>query len=199
VSSCTVKGGGAVAATAFGFTVRNLAPAVHTQQLNESLTLLWNELVQTLLFTLIGAAMDFSRLDSAALGWGALVLVLALLVRITAAFATMLEKAHFTWCERLFVGIAWLPKPTVQAAVSSMPLDRLSATHAHAVDIARAYQLLTISVLAIFITAPLGSVLIAQLGPRWLSRDSKPDEVDVKIGEVTEADTVATEAIYTVR
>jgi solute carrier family 9B (sodium/hydrogen exchanger), member 1/2 len=192
------QGGGAVAATAFGFAVRNLAPAAHTEQLNESLALLWSELVQTLLFTLIGAAIDFSKLDSAALGWGALVLVLALLVRITAAFATMLEKTHFTWCERLFVGIAWLPKATVQAAVSSMPLDRLSAAHASEVDIARAYQLLTISVLAIFITAPLGSVLIALLGPRWLLRDCKPDETDAESGDVAEADTVATDVTDTV-
>jgi solute carrier family 9B (sodium/hydrogen exchanger), member 1/2 len=195
------QGGGAVAVVSFGFAVRNLAPAEHIEPLNESLELLWSELVQTLLFTLIGAAIDFSKLNGAALGWGTLVLVVALLVRITAAFATMLEKAHFTWWERLFVGVAWLPKATVQAAVASMPLDRLSAVHASALDIARAYQLLTISVLAIFITAPLGSVLITLLGPRWLSRDSKPDETDADVTDVTEveeAHTTATEVGDTV-
>jgi solute carrier family 9B (sodium/hydrogen exchanger), member 1/2 len=167
------QGAGALAAFIFGFTVRNAAPASAQQQctaqLLSSLQLLWTELLRTLLFTLIGAEVDLHKLNSSALGWGALMLALALLLRVALTFATMLEKPHFTRYERLFVAAAWT-KATVQAVTASMPLDALIAAGAGAAAIERAHQLLTISIMAIFVTAPLGSVLITVLGPRCLSK-----------------------------
>jgi NhaP-type Na+/H+ or K+/H+ antiporter len=100
------QGAGALAAFTFGFAVRNLMPEQHTAQLLTALQLLWTELLRTLLFTMIGAEVNLTKLNSTALGWGALMLALALLLRVALAFATMLEKRHFSCWERLCVAAA---------------------------------------------------------------------------------------------
>ena len=69
--------------------------------------------------------------------------------------------------ERLFVALAWLPKATVQAAVGAVALDAAESDGAED----RARVVLTVAVLAIVMTAPLGAVLIAVFGPRLLTHD----------------------------
>ena len=56
---------------------------------------------------------------------------------------------HLTWKERLFCVIAYLPKATVQAAIGSVPL---------AAGLACGKIVLSVAVLAIIITAPLGAI-----------------------------------------
>ena len=55
------------------------------------------------------------------------------------------------WKERLFCVIAYLPKATVQAAIGGMPL---------AMGLSCGNIVLTVAVLSILITAPLGAFLI---------------------------------------
>jgi hypothetical protein len=61
--------------------------------------------------------------------------------------------------ERLFALIAYLPKATVQAALGAVPL---------AAGVPGGAEILSVAVLSILITAPLGLVLIRALGPRLL-------------------------------
>ncbi|MGL5258932.1 MAG: cation:proton antiporter, partial [Lachnospiraceae bacterium] len=53
--------------------------------------------------------------------------------------------------ERLFLAIAYLPKATVQAAICGLPL---------AMGLACGEIVLTVGVLSILITAPIGAILI---------------------------------------
>ncbi|MCK7487069.1 MAG: hypothetical protein MZU97_17345 [Bacillus subtilis] len=53
--------------------------------------------------------------------------------------------------ERWFVAFAYIPKATVQAAIGSIPLS---------LGIASGELILTVAVLAILLTAPLGAFLI---------------------------------------
>jgi NhaP-type Na+/H+ or K+/H+ antiporter len=69
--------------------------------------------------------------------------------------------------ERLFVALAWLPKATVQAAVGPVALD-LARGRSDPATVAMATTVLTIAVLSILITAPLGALLIAVTGPKLL-------------------------------
>lgn len=62
--------------------------------------------------------------------------------------------------ERLFCIVAYLPKATVQAAIGSIPLS-LGLSCGNAV--------LSVAVLAILITAPLGAIGIDALAPRLLN------------------------------
>lgn len=70
----------------------------------------------------------------------------------------------------IFVNLAWIPKATVQAALGPQPLDMLRDAPPDDPQIPIAKLLLTTAVLAIIITAPLGSVGISLSGPRFLNR-----------------------------
>ena len=61
--------------------------------------------------------------------------------------------------EKLFCAIAYMPKATVQAAIGAIPL---------AMGLEAGNLILTVAVLAIIITAPLGAVGIDRLQRRLL-------------------------------
>ena len=64
--------------------------------------------------------------------------------------------------ERLFCVIAYLPKATVQAAIGSVPL---------AMGLPCGQIVLSVAVLAILITAPLGAIGIDKTAPRLLKKE----------------------------
>lgn len=90
---------------------------------------------------------------------GFAVLCAGLAIRIV---ITYIGTSHndLTWKEKLFVAIAWLPKATVQAAIGSIALDTARLRGSDPNDIYRGNVILTIAVLGILITAPLGAALI---------------------------------------
>lgn len=101
---------------------------------------------EILLFVLVGATVDIKY--AVAAGIGAVVLIMgALLFRMAGVYACMI-KTKLTLKERLFCMIAYMPKATVQAAIGSLPL---------AMGLPCGKIVLTVAVLAILITAPLGA------------------------------------------
>lgn len=78
----------------------------------------------------------------------------------------------------------------VQAALAPDALDKVRGDPDHTqLDIDRGEQMLTIAVLSILVTAPLGSIGITLGGPRLLSRgdeDDAPDSEDRKKETATE-------------
>ena len=79
---------------------------------------------------------------------------------------------QFEGRERLFIALAWLPKATVQAALGSVALDAARSMATVNPDHERwGIQILTLAVLAIIVTAPVGAVLIALCGPRLLRKE----------------------------
>ncbi len=89
---------------------------------------------------------------------------------------------NLTLKERIFVALAWLPKATVQAALGPVALDTLYSSGMDETDevfIERkelGLKVLTLAVLVILITAPIGSIAITLAGPRLLTKDDKKDE-----------------------
>ena len=69
--------------------------------------------------------------------------------------------------ERLFCVIAYLPKATVQAAIGSVPLS---------MGLPCGQIVLSVAVLAILITAPLGAIGIDASYKKLLTRDSSESE-----------------------
>ena len=67
----------------------------------------------------------------------------------SAGVALCLLKTPLTQKERLFCVIAYLPKATVQAAIGSVPL---------AMGLSCGQIILSVAVLAILITAPMGAL-----------------------------------------
>lgn len=101
------------------------------------------------LFVLVGATVNINYIGK--LGLKALIVIIgALIFRMLGVFFCLLGT-KLNNKERLFAMMAYTPKATVQAAIGGMPLA-LGFTCGHAV--------LTVAVLAIIITAPLGAFAI---------------------------------------
>ena len=102
---------------------------------------------ELILFVLVGAAVDISYLSDAGLNSVLLILV-ALCFRILGVYISLI-MTKLNNKEKLFCAIAYLPKATVQAAIGALPL---------AVGVVSGHLILTVAVLAIMITAPLGAI-----------------------------------------
>ncbi|MBO5113832.1 MAG: cation:proton antiporter [Lachnospiraceae bacterium] len=101
------------------------------------------------LFVLVGATVNITYLKN--VGVKALMLIAgALIIRMLGVFVCLL-KTEFTGKERLFVMMAYTPKATVQAAIGGIPLS---------LGLACGDIVLTVAVLAIVLTAPLGAFAI---------------------------------------
>lgn len=129
-----------------------------SKRLSEKFGKLWLA-AEVILFVLVGAAVDIRyTLDA---GMGALVMILlALLFRGVGVWLCML-KTPLNAKERLFCVIAYLPKATVQAAIGSVPL---------AMGLSCGKMVLSVAVLGILITAPLGAIGIDASYKRLLEK-----------------------------
>jgi len=133
-------------------------------------------LLQPMLFGLIGAEIDLNELRYETISSGLIVIFGALVVRIICCCFVLLG-GKLNMKEVLFVNLAWLPKATVQAALAPDALDmvRKSSENPDPVDIDRGETILTIAVLSILVTAPLGSIGITLGGPHLLSQEHPPE------------------------
>jgi len=133
--------------------------------------------LEPLIFGLIGTEIQIDKIDPETLGWGILVLVTALIFRMVGTVFAV-SCGNLNMKEKIFLAFAWMPKATVQAALGPIFLER-----AKLVEMTEMYhmgeQILTLAVLSILITAPLGAVTIMGLGPKLLKKQSDTEEDDV--------------------
>ena len=207
-----LPGSGALAVLTMGFTAglgwRRQEGGEGGKSVSTALATMWM-VFQPLLFSFIGTEIRVSALEISTVGWGLLVLLCGLLLRLLASCLAVLG-GDLTSHERFFVSLAWLPKATVQAALGPLALD--TAREALAVRfpgsscagddaslgapqvlglaggvvvepseleslcsmVGWGQELLTIAVLVILVTAPLGAVAIVVGGPRLLAREGEP-------------------------
>ncbi len=128
---------------------------------------------QPLLFGLIGAEVVFADVEASYVGGGLVILAVGLVVRLLVTFFSA-SSADFSVRERLFVALAWIPKATVQAAIGALALNLARQNQSGAQAEIYGTQVLTVAVLAIVVTAPIGALAIAWTGPRWLERRPEP-------------------------
>lgn len=138
------------------------------------LNVVWAKLGEPLLFGLIGAAVDASRLKGDVAGFGILTLFCGLVARCFTAFFAAGGGA-LSVKERVFIAVAWTPKATVQAALAGLPYDAaVEAYGTNSIEADRAEIILALGVLSILITAPLGAAAMAVSGERLLDKDEVP-------------------------
>lgn len=131
------------------------------RRLSEKFGKLWLA-AEVMLFVLVGAAVDVRY--TLAAGLSAVVMIfLALLFRAFGVTLCLLSTA-LTARERLFCVIAYLPKATVQAAIGSVPL---------AMGLPCGPIVLSVAVLGILITAPLGAIGIDRSYRRLLRHEEQ--------------------------
>ena len=83
---------------------------------------LWCTFGQVFLFGLLGGALDFKQVRSDILYTVVAVVLIGLPFRTIAAFYTA-AVARWSVSERLFTALSWIPKATVQAALSTVALQ----------------------------------------------------------------------------
>lgn len=114
---------------------------------------------EVLLFVLVGATVDIQYAFQAG-GMAIVVILGAVLFRMFGVFLCLL-KTNLIQKERIFCLFAYLPKATVQAAIGSLPLS---------MGLACGNIVLTVAVLSILITAPLGAFAIDRTYEKLLTK-----------------------------
>ena len=122
------------------------SPVIVSSRLSNKFGKLWIA-AEVILFVLVGAAIDIRYTLNAGLT-AVLMIFVALVIRSIGVFLCLV-KTPLNGKERLFCIIAYLPKATVQAAIGSVPL---------AMGLPCGQIVLSVAVLAILITAPLGAL-----------------------------------------
>ncbi len=113
------------------------------------------------LFVLVGATVDIKYALSS--GLLSVVVIFGVLVfRMAGVFVCMI-KTQLSLKERLFCMISYMPKATVQAAIGSIPLT---------MGLACGNIVLTMAVVSILITAPLGAFLIDRTYKKLLRKEN---------------------------
>ena len=130
-----------------GIAMQKYRPVV-AKRLSVKFNKLWVG-AEVLLFVLVGTTVDIRYIKAA--GAAAVILIIGVLIfRMAGAFVSLLAT-KLTMGERLFCMMAYTPKATVQAAIGGVPL---------AMGLACGNIVLTVAVLAIMITAPVGAFMI---------------------------------------
>ena len=132
------------------------------KEVSTRLSVKYNKLwvvAEVFLFVLVGATVNINYLGK--VGVTAIVLIIgALVFRMLGVFVCLLGTS-LNSRERLFSMMAYTPKATVQAAIGGIPLS---------LGLACGDTVLTVAVLAIVITAPLGAFAIDSTYRRLLRK-----------------------------
>ena len=104
---------------------------------------------EVMLFVLVGATVNIKYALGASIP--AILLIITVLIFRMAGVFLCLVGTSLSYRERLFCMIAYCPKATVQAAIGSIPLS---------MGLPSGNIILTVAVLSILITAPLGAFAI---------------------------------------
>lgn len=119
-----------------------------SKRLSDKFGKLWLA-AEVILFVLVGAAVDIRYTLNA--GGAAILMILVALLFRSVGVAICLIRTRLTKKERFFCILSYLPKATVQAAIGSVPL---------AMGLPCGQIVLSVAVLGVLITAPLGAILI---------------------------------------
>ena len=132
-----------------------------SNRLSEKFGKLWIA-AEVILFVLVGAAVDVRYTVEAGLASISIIL-LALLFRSVGVILCLI-KTDLNFKERVYCILAYIPKATVQAAIGSVPL---------AMGLPCGQIVLTVAVLSILITAPLGAILMDSTYKKLLEKEGK--------------------------
>ncbi len=156
----TVPVSGLLAVVSMACVLKRKSVSFVSRRLSEKFGKLWIA-AELLLFVLVGAAVDIRYTVSA--GAAAIfMLVISLMLR-SLGVAVCTLRTPLSAKERLFCCIAYLPKATVQAAIGSVPLS---------LGLPCGQIVLSVAVLAILITAPLGAFGMDLTYQRLLTKES---------------------------
>ncbi len=128
------------------------------RDLSESFSSLWSG-AEILLFVLVGATVNVEYALSA--GFISIALIVLVTIFRMIGVVVCLIKTNLNKKEKIFTSIAYTPKATVQAAIGGLPL---------AMGLPCGEIVLTVAVISIIVTAPIGALLIDNLYDKLLKK-----------------------------
>ncbi len=138
----------------------NIFKKEESKEIQRTYNSLW-QCFEIILFTLVGIAINvhyaFSKEGLIIVG-----LVFIALIFRSVGVLICLIATKFTWKEKIFIIISYLPKATVQASIGAIALTE---------GLACGTLVLTSAVVSILITAPLGAILIDNFYKKLLIKD----------------------------
>lgn len=129
-------------------------------RLSDKFAKLWI-FAEIILFVLVGAEVDIKYITNIG-AVGVVLIILGLLIRSIGVFISV-KESNLNKKEKLFTIFAYTPKATVQAAIGSVALTN---------GLDSGMPILSIAVLGIIITAPLGAILIDNSYKKLLKKAS---------------------------
>lgn len=152
---------GLLAVVSMACVLRMKCTSFVSKRLSEKFGKLWLA-AEVILFVLVGAAVDIRyTLDA---GLAAVAMIFAALIFRSFGVWLCTVKTSLTLKERAFCVIAYLPKATVQAAIGSVPF---------AAGLPCGKIILSVAVMAIIITAPLGAFGMDFTYKKFLHKESE--------------------------
>ena len=150
---------GLLAVVAMACVIKIKADKSVSARLSEKFGKLWIA-AEAVLFVLVGAAVDIRYTLTA--GVAAVLLIFGALIFRAVGVWICLLGTKLTLKEKLFCVTAYMPKATVQAAIGSVPMS---------LGLPCGKIVLSVAVLAILITAPLGAIGIDRSYKRLLAHE----------------------------
>lgn len=157
----TVPVSGLLAVVSMACVIKIKSVAFVSKRLSEKFGKLWLA-AEVILFVLVGAAVDIRYTFEA--GLNAILMIFIALAFRSLGVSLCLIGTKLTLKERMFCIIAYLPKATVQAAIGSVPM---------AMGLPCGKLVLSVAVLAILITAPLGALGIDFSYQKFLAKEGE--------------------------
>ncbi|CAG9784496.1 unnamed protein product [Diatraea saccharalis] len=133
---------------------------------------------EPMLFSVTGAQIVIAELPLRLVLIGSGILVACAILR-TIVTSVSAVRSNLNTKEKIFVGLAWMAKATVQAALGPVAIDevgKMTGIDATTLEMLRGYAEIvsTVCIMSIVITAPIGAIIITITGPRLLSKTTKP-------------------------
>lgn len=156
---------GLLAVMAMGIAVNMKLPEV-SKRLSFKFSKLWVA-AEIFLFVLVGSTVNISYVTEAGIGM-IIMLFIGLLFREAGTYLSILGTG-LNAKEKIFCLISQLPKATVQAAIGGVPL---------AMGLGCGNVVLTMAVISIVITAPLGAIGMDATVHKYISKDVEEEKAD---------------------
>ncbi|XP_043686655.1 sodium/hydrogen exchanger 9B1-like [Vespula pensylvanica] len=145
---------------------RILTVSYDTMPFRRATYFLWH-FMQPVLVGVIGADIDFTDWSLSRFGLYCICILIGLTTRCTVAILSTI-KTPFSWKERTFIALAWIPKGTLQAALAPMTYERTTEENPKQIELA--LDVIRMSIVAIVFLAPLGAIVMMISGPILLNK-----------------------------
>lgn len=141
---------------------------------------------EPLLFGLVGMDIQLLLITPDLLWKSLIIIFVSLFFRLATAF-TAVSRTGLSFREKIFVSFSWIPKATVQAAIGSYALGVATEQGADDTVVNYSKVIVTVAVLVILVSAPLGAILMYVTAPFLLQRveyDMELEQSDTENQEI---------------